>query len=120
MRLSMKKRSKTSRKSRMLIKLVKPLSPKIGTTKTISTTESSEEIKNFYINSTINKVALKDPIMCVFKSGKKEISFEAEGSYKIIVKIHNSKAGGYPITNSFTFRQLEKMLSSYIKKKAGN
>jgi hypothetical protein len=124
MRLSMKK-PKTSRKSRGL--KIPPI--KKETKETKETTESKKvivpvneeetEIQSFYINSLLKTIKLDTPVMCVFKSKSDEMSFEPDGNTKVKIKIHSSKQV-YPLTKSFTFKELERVLTSYINKKAGN
>ena len=95
---------------------------KISPKKETPAKEELETISNFYITSMLKKTNLNDPIMCVFTTGSKEISFEADGTNKIKVRLHSTSASGYPETESFTFKQIEKMFKDYInkKKKAGN
>ena len=115
MRLSMKK-NKTSRKSRMSRQPIISTKSNTRTPDKTPITEYPEQIKNFYITSMLKRKDLDDPIMCVFTNDKKEISFESEGTTKIKVKIHGNST--YPLTESFTFLQLERLFKDYIKKKA--
>jgi len=117
MRLSMKK-PKTSRKSRGL--KIPPVVKEVKAVKTTTalTNEEETEVQSFYISSLLKTIKLDTPIMCVFKSKSDEMSFEPDGNTRVKIKIHTSKQV-YPLAKSFTYKELERVLTNYINKKAG-